>query len=84
MGTTQEGVAQRGGLVQAFAATRARLGLVTLLFALAGPSYADPPLPVISNQVFIVTNTTGTVTNYLDIGVATNVPARYYRVRLVP
>src|SRR5436190_10157060 len=36
MGTTQEGVAQRGGLVQAFAATRARLGLVTLLFALAG------------------------------------------------
>jgi predicted metal-binding membrane protein len=36
MSTTQEGVAQRGGLVPAFAATRARLGLVTLLFALAG------------------------------------------------
>ena len=35
-------------------------------------------------DIFIVTNTTGTVTNYLDIGVATNVPARYYRVRLVP
>src|SRR5207248_8139374 len=36
MSTTQEGVAQRRGLVPAFAATRARLGLVTLLFALAG------------------------------------------------
>jgi hypothetical protein len=26
----------------------------------------------------------GTVNNYLDIGGATNTPARYYRVRLVP
>jgi hypothetical protein len=34
--------------------------------------------------IFIVTNTVGTVTNYLDIGAATNAPARYYRVRLVP
>jgi len=25
-----------------------------------------------------------TVTNYLDIGAATNFPARYYRIRLVP
>jgi len=31
-----------------------------------------------------VTNTVGTVTNYLDIGAATNVPAFYYRVRLSP
>ncbi len=35
-------------------------------------------------DLFIVTNTVGTVTNYLDIGVATNMPTRYYRVRLVP
>jgi hypothetical protein len=37
-------------------------------------------------DIFIVTNNTsvGTVTNYLDIGAATNAPARYYRARLVP
>ena len=35
-------------------------------------------------DLFLVTNTTGSVTNYLDIGGATNFPARYYRVRLVP
>jgi T5SS/PEP-CTERM-associated repeat protein len=35
-------------------------------------------------DIFIVTNTVGTVTNYLDIGGATNSPSRYYRVRLVP
>ncbi|MGD0649781.1 MAG: fibronectin type III domain-containing protein [Verrucomicrobiia bacterium] len=35
-------------------------------------------------DLFIVTNTVGTVTNYLDAGGATNSPARYYRVRLVP
>jgi len=34
--------------------------------------------------MFIVTNTVGTVTNYLDVGGATNVPSRFYRVRLVP
>jgi uncharacterized repeat protein (TIGR01451 family) len=35
-------------------------------------------------DIFIVTNTVGTVTNYLDAGAATTVPARYYRVRVVP
>lgn len=35
-------------------------------------------------NIFIVTNTLGTVTNYLDNGAATNRPARYYRIRLVP
>jgi hypothetical protein len=33
---------------------------------------------------FTVTNTVGTATNYLDRGGATNSPARFYRVRLVP
>lgn len=38
------------------------------------------------SDIFIVTNNTtvGTVTNYLDIGAATNLPARYYRARLAP
>ena len=35
-------------------------------------------------DIFTVTNTIGSVTNYLDSGAATNFPARYYRVRLVP
>jgi T5SS/PEP-CTERM-associated repeat protein len=35
-------------------------------------------------DIFIVTNTVGTITNYLDLGAATNGPTRYYRVRLVP
>jgi hypothetical protein len=34
--------------------------------------------------IFTATNTVGTITNYLDVGAGTNVPARYYRVRLVP
>jgi hypothetical protein len=34
-------------------------------------------------DIFTVTNTVGTVTNYLDAGGATNVPARFYRVRVV-
>jgi hypothetical protein len=35
-------------------------------------------------DIFIATNTTSAVTNYLDVGAATNVPAFYYRVRLLP
>jgi hypothetical protein len=37
-------------------------------------------------DIFVVTNNAaiGTVTNYLDNGAATNVPARYYRARLAP
>ncbi len=35
-------------------------------------------------DIFTVTNTTGLFTNYLDVGAATNIPSRYYRVRLVP
>jgi PKD repeat protein len=35
-------------------------------------------------DLFTVTNTVGSVTNYLDSGGATNSPARFYRVRLVP
>lgn len=35
-------------------------------------------------DLVIVTNTVGTVTNGVDVGGAVSVPARYYRVRLVP
>jgi hypothetical protein len=35
-------------------------------------------------DIFIVTNNVGSVTNYLDVGGATNWTTRYYRVRLVP
>jgi len=35
-------------------------------------------------DIFTVTNTVGTTTNYLDAGAQTNGPTRYYRVRLVP
>jgi hypothetical protein len=34
--------------------------------------------------IFTATNTAAGTTNYLDVGAATNVPALYYRVRLVP
>jgi len=38
------------------------------------------------SDIFVVTNnpTAGTVTTFLDVGGATNSPARFYRVRLVP
>jgi hypothetical protein len=35
-------------------------------------------------DLFIVTNTIDSTTNYLDGGGATNLPSRYYRIRLVP
>lgn len=35
-------------------------------------------------DVFNATNTSGNPINYLDTGAATNIPARYYRVHLVP
>lgn len=37
-------------------------------------------------DIFIVTNNTGvgSITNYLDVGAATNSPSRFYRARLIP
>jgi PKD repeat protein len=35
-------------------------------------------------DLFTITNTVGTVTNFVDIGAATNTPSIFYRVRLVP
>jgi hypothetical protein len=42
-------------------------------------SYSNAFVPI-----FAVTNTTSAITNYMDLGAATNRPASYYRVRLVP
>ncbi len=36
------------------------------------------------SDIFTVTNTIGTTTNYLDVDAATNFPALFYRVRLIP
>jgi PKD repeat protein len=36
------------------------------------------------SDIFIITNTVGTTTNYLDVGGATNSPSLYYRAHLVP
>ena len=49
-------------------------------------SAGDPSGNFTTNYVsiFTVTNTVGKATNYLDLGAATNTPAFYYRVRLVP
>ena len=55
-------------------------GKTNALQATNGGSYNTNGLA----DIFIVTNTVGTATNYLDVGGATNNPARYYRVRLVP
>ena len=33
---------------------------------------------------FIITGSSDTTTNYLDVGGFTNAPVRFYRVRLVP
>jgi T5SS/PEP-CTERM-associated repeat protein len=35
-------------------------------------------------NIFILTNTVSGLTNYLDVGAATNVPSRFYRVWLMP
>jgi alpha-tubulin suppressor-like RCC1 family protein/fibronectin type 3 domain-containing protein len=55
-------------------------GKTNALQAMAGSFYDTNTYA----DIFIVTNTVGPTTNYLDLGAATNAPARYYRVRLVP
>jgi len=55
-------------------------GKTNALQAMTGSSYNTNNYA----DIFIVTNTVGPTTNYLDLGAATNAPNRYYRVRLVP
>lgn len=47
-------------------------------------STSDGSLSTNFTDIFILTNSLGSVTNYLDIGAVTNFRAGYYRVRLVP
>jgi hypothetical protein len=47
-----------------------------------GGSYSTNFLDL--SPLIIITGSGDTVTNYLDSGGATNVPSRYYRVRLAP
>ena len=56
-----------------------KTNLLQLTAGATGGSYSND-----FTDLFGVTNTVGTVTNYLDIGGATNFPPRFYRVRLVP
>jgi hypothetical protein len=54
------------------------VGKTNALQATTGYSFANN----FAAELFVVTNTTGSVTNYLDAGAATNSPARFYRIRL--
>src|SRR5439155_943355 len=56
-----------------------KTNLLQLAAGATGGSYSND-----FTDLFGATNTVGTVTNYLDIGGATNVPSRFYRVRLAP
>jgi T5SS/PEP-CTERM-associated repeat protein len=56
------------------------IGRTNALQAAGGGSYITNGFA----DIFTVTNTTGSLTDYLDVGGATNSPARFYRVRLVP
>src|SRR5262249_1777106 len=56
------------------------LGRTNALQATLGTGYSTNSF----TDIFTVTNTTSTTTNYLDLGAVTNSPGRYYRVRLVP
>src|ERR1017187_902227 len=59
------------------------IGQTNALQATAGPANGSYTTNGFAN-IFIVTNIVTTSTNYTDVGAATNIPSRFYRVRLVP
>jgi hypothetical protein len=60
-------------------------GLTNALQAAAGGVGGSYTANGFTDIFVVATNVTpGTLTNYLDVGGATNSPARYYRVRLSP
>jgi subtilisin family serine protease len=59
------------------------IGQTNALQATAGTGNGSYSTDNFAN-IFIVTNTVTTSTNYTEVGAATNVPSRFYRVRLVP
>jgi hypothetical protein len=48
------------------------------------PGYATNSFADISDPIIIPVNPNDVTTNYVDVGGGTNVPSRFYRVRLVP
>jgi hypothetical protein len=48
------------------------------------PGYTTNNFADISDPIMIPANPNDVTTNYVDVGGATNVPSRFYRVRLVP
>jgi hypothetical protein len=60
-------------------------GQTNALQAAAGGGHGNCTMDGFTD-IFVVTNnaTPGTLTNYLDIGAATNIPSRFYRARLSP
>jgi hypothetical protein len=59
------------------------VGGTTNQLQLTGSTYATNGFTNLGPQM-LIGGSGGVTTNYLDIGGATNTPARYYRVRLVP
>jgi subtilisin-like proprotein convertase family protein len=59
------------------------IGQTNALQATAGTGNGSYSTDNFAN-IFIVTNTVTTSTNYTEVGAATNVPSRFYRVRLLP
>jgi hypothetical protein len=59
------------------------IGQTNALQATAGTANGSYSTNNFAN-IFSVTNAVTTATNYTDVGAATNIPSRFYRVRLVP
>ncbi len=59
------------------------IGQTNALQATAGTANGSYATNNFAN-IFSVTNAVTTATNYTDVGAATNIPSRFYRVRLVP
>ena len=73
-------VAQGSNILVTWATSPGKTNELQVTAGVAGGNYSTN----IFTPIFTVTNTAGSTTNYLDVGAATNFPARYYRVRLVP
>jgi len=75
------GIVQQGNnILVTWATSAGRTNELQATTGAAGGTYSTNNFVAI----FTVTNAVGSVTNYLDVGGATNTPARFYRVRLVP
>jgi hypothetical protein len=61
------------------------LALISANFPLmTHPFQSDRPMSFVASSLGTVADRGDTSTNYTDVGVATNQPSRYYRIRLGP